>query len=82
MEVSQNACLQSQSPHNPCITMKRVLPIDVENLTPLKTPTMCNFLSTRDMYIESAAIYLRWTPHPVIVTITDNRDYIRVLLYS
>ena len=27
-------------------------------------------------------IYLRWTPHPVIVTIGDNRDHIRVLLYS
>ena len=26
--------------------------------------------------------YLRWTPHPVIVAIRDNRDYIRVLLYS
>ena len=26
--------------------------------------------------------YVRWTPHPVIVTIMDNRDYIRVLLYS
>ena len=25
---------------------------------------------------------LRWTPHPVIVTIMDNKDYIRVLLYS
>ena len=25
---------------------------------------------------------LRWTPHPVIVTIVDNKDYIRVLLYS
>ena len=24
----------------------------------------------------------RWTPHPVIVTIMDNRDYIRFLLYS
>ena len=24
----------------------------------------------------------RWTPHPVIVTVMDNRDYIRVLLYS
>ena len=24
----------------------------------------------------------RWTPHPVIVTIRNNRDYIRVLLYS
>ena len=26
--------------------------------------------------------YLRWTPHPVIVTIRDNKDYITVLLYS
>ena len=26
--------------------------------------------------------YIRWTPHPVIVTIRDNKDYIRVLLYS
>ena len=25
---------------------------------------------------------LRWTPHPVIVTIGDNKDYTRVLLYS
>ena len=24
----------------------------------------------------------RWTPHPVIVTIRDIRDYVRVLLYS
>ena len=27
-------------------------------------------------------VYLRWTPHPVIVTVRDNGDYIRVLLYS
>ena len=27
-------------------------------------------------------VYLRWTPHPVIVTIRDNRDYSRVLVYS
>ena len=26
--------------------------------------------------------YIRWTPHPVIVTIRDNEDYIKVLLYS
>ena len=24
----------------------------------------------------------RWTPHPVIVSIKDNRDYVRVLFYS
>ena len=27
-------------------------------------------------------LYIRWTPHPVIVTIGDNRDYIKVLSYS
>ena len=26
--------------------------------------------------------YLRRTPHPVIVTIRDNEDYIRALFYS
>ena len=26
--------------------------------------------------------HIRWTPHPEIVTIRDNRDYIEVLLYS
>ena len=26
-----------------------------------------------------SAVLFRWTPHPVIVTIRDNRDYIRVL---
>ena len=25
--------------------------------------------------------YRRWTPHPVIVTIRDNKDYIGLLLY-
>ena len=28
------------------------------------------------------AVQCRWTPHPVIVTIRDNRDCIRVLSYS
>ena len=27
-------------------------------------------------------LLFRWTPKPVIVNIRDNRDYIRVLLYS
>ena len=25
---------------------------------------------------------VRWSPHPVIVTIKDNKDHIRVLLFS
>ena len=27
-------------------------------------------------------LYVRWAPHPVIVAIRDNKDSIRVLLYS
>ena len=27
-------------------------------------------------------LYVRWSPHPVIVMIRGNKDYIRVLLYS
>ena len=27
-------------------------------------------------------VFVRWTPHAVIVTIMDNTDYIRVLFYS
>ena len=27
-------------------------------------------------------VWVRWTPHPVIVTIGDSSNYIRVLLYS
>ena len=30
---------------------------------------------------DACCCYFRWTPRPVIVTIMDNRDYIRVLLY-
>ena len=26
--------------------------------------------------------YFRWTPHPVVVTTRDSKDYFRVLLYS
>ena len=33
-------------------------------------------------FVSLHNIYLRWTPHPVIVTISDNKEYIRVLLYS
>ena len=30
--------------------------------------------------VQNEEIYFRWTPHPVIVTIRDNSEYIRVLL--
>ena len=33
--------------------------------------------ASHDLYIS-----LRWTPYPVIVTIRDKKDCIRVLLYS
>ena len=38
----------------------------------------CNFA----LAASSRLADFRWTPLPVIVTIRDNKDYIRVLLYS
>ena len=32
--------------------------------------------------LGSRGVFVRWTPHPVIVTISHSKDYIRVLLYS
>ena len=32
--------------------------------------------------VHAVPRYFRWTPHPVIVTTRENRDHIRVLLYS
>ena len=37
---------------------------------------------TRSPDPPSKGIYFRWTPHPAIVTIGDNGDYISVLLYG
>ena len=31
--------------------------------------------------LGTPAGFVRWTPDPVVVTIRDNRDYMRVLLY-
>ena len=31
--------------------------------------------------LNPKTLNLRWTPHPVMVTITDNKDFMRVLLY-
>ena len=38
--------------------------------------------NTRVLIRNPLTLNLWWTPHPVIVTIRDNKDYIRVLLYS
>ena len=34
------------------------------------------------MRVARFRVYIRWTPHPVVATIGDNRDCITVLLYS
>ena len=34
------------------------------------------------MYIGVYREQVRWTPHPVIVAIRENKGYIRALLYS
>ena len=39
-------------------------------------PKRC-FLGTLEILWASS----RWTPHPVIVTIRDHRDYIRVIIF-
>ena len=36
------------------------------------------FTASPPQDMQSVAIYLRWIPHPVIVTIRDNKDHIRV----
>ena len=47
---------------------------------------MCNRSKGLDVRSRSLSAGIRYTlgerPHPVLVTIRDNRDYIRVLLYS
>ena len=50
------------------------------NLSPCLRPATPLARSRSLLY--SCGGFFRWTPHPVIVTIRDNRDYIRVLLYS
>ena len=32
--------------------------------------------------LRAMSLHFKWTPHPVLVTIRENRDYIRVLLFS
>ena len=39
-------------------------------------------VSLRGCELRAWGLGVRWTHHPVIVTIMDNKDYIRVLLYS
>ena len=34
------------------------------------------------VYVYVCGVFTSRTPHPVIVTIRDNKDYIRVLFYS
>ena len=35
----------------------------------------------QDLDRARTGLFFRWTPHPVIVTIRQNGDHIRVLLY-
>ena len=39
-------------------------------------------LGLRDVQVLGFRVSVRWSPHPVIVSIRDNRDYIGVLLLS
>ena len=59
---------------------RKVSSIDASAAEQLKTAV--KRVATLGCKAAAAIVHLRWTPHPVIVTIGDNRDYIRVLLYS
>ena len=57
-----------------------------EGLLPQSLPALSSpSFSPRGSQVGSRVadrVYLRWTPHPVIVTIRDNKDSIKVLLQS
>ena len=55
--------------------------LNVPSVRPIPKKT-CPAILRRALKSLPETLSLRWTPHPVIVTIRDNRDYIRVLLYS
>ena len=42
-------------------------------------PNLSSGLNLNPTVNPQAQIYIRWTPHPIIVAIKDNKDYIRVL---
>ena len=59
-----------------------------DDLFSIRANSSCLSAMVRGMATEHSTqraqypVYLRRTPHPVIVTIRDNQDYIRVLLHS
>ena len=66
--------------HVSCILFARTASGSVFPDCPLFARPNCRL--PRDVYVRW--VYVRWTPHPVIVAIKlkDNKDYIRVLFYS
>ena len=55
-----------------------------QNVTKLWGPPWLipEVMTATQAVLSRSCVYFRWTPHPVIVTMRDNRDYIRDLLYS
>ena len=49
-------------------------------LGPRDVYALAKFEERRVLWIRD--VYLRWTPHPVIVNIRDKKDYVRVVLCS
>ena len=45
---------------------------------PSSRPILC---STILLFTVEITLDFRWIPHPVIVTLRDNKDYMKVLLY-
>ena len=69
-------------------TIKRLLYTDYMGPIEKKIETTVVFLLLLPLHrlvyyqYKTCVVSFRWTPHPVIVTTRDNRDYSRVLLYS
>ena len=66
--------------HQPSHTLCR----DLNTFAPMVVLLIASRLRQRSQSLACCTIEveLRWTPHPIILPIRDNKDYIRVLLYS
>ena len=54
---------------------------DLSAKTPSRTPAKATqqLIVIPDAEVQPIMVYVRMTPHPVVVTIRDHKDYIRVL---
>ena len=75
-----SSMLRKVAPRAFCFPLSQYYPIysNSPNITPIYT----QYIPYSNNSHHNTNICFRWTPHPVIETIGDYRDYTRVLLYS